>query len=129
MIEKALPVPLESAEILEIVSQELKKRLQSLSPLQCGKEYAGFDITFNHTIKLYRVGAEAGSKETLAWGSAHGGDITGEPEVIEDASAFKSGTDVNQVREEHDLPLTVETSDGKGGKIRKKVRAKDLSRK
>lgn len=129
MIEKAIPVPLESNEILEIVSQELKKRLVSLSPLQGGKEYAGFEIVFNHTIRLFRVGAEAGSKETLAWGNVQNGDRTGESETIEDKSTFSTGTDVNKVREEHDLPLTIETSDGRGGKIRKKVKSKDLSKK
>ena len=126
MAENALAVPLEVSEIIEIACQELRKRLQTLSPLQGVKEYAGFEIAYNHTIKLYRIGESGGGlKETLAWGTVKGGEKKGEPEVVSDKSTFKTGTDVNQVRLDHDLPLTIESGDGKGGKIRRKQKMND----
>jgi hypothetical protein len=127
-VEKAIATPLTGDEIIEVCVQEYRKRLGSLSPLQIGKEYAGFEATFQSNLKLFRMGHNGGGeKETLAWGNASGGEKTGESEetaII--ADNFKSGTDVNQVREDHDLPLTVESTDGRGGKIRKKVRVKDI---
>lgn len=127
MAETALAVPFETTEIIEIAVQEFRKRLLSLSPLQNSKEYAGFEISFNHTIKLHRLGHNGGGeKETLAWGGAQGGDVSLETltESVDDNDQFKSGTP-NDERLAHNLPLTVETSDGKGGKQRKKVMVKD----
>jgi hypothetical protein len=36
----------------------------------------------------------------------------------------KSKVDVNEERLDHDMPLSVETGDGRGGKITKKVKVK-----
>jgi hypothetical protein len=128
MGEKALAVPFESEEIIEIAVQEFRKRLQGLSPLQLNKEYAGFEITFNHKIMLHKMGANGGGdKETLAWSTVQKGDVSGEGEMASSVDEFKSG-DPNTERLDHDLPLTVEGSDGKGNKIRKKVKVKDDKR-
>lgn len=126
MPEKALAVPLTSEEIIEIVVAEVKRRLVSLSPLQGNKEYAGFDISFEHHIRLFRLATNGGGdKDTLAWGRVVKGEAgaDAEPAAAEhDISNYKSDPDVNAERLKHDLPLTVEANDGKGGKIRKKVR-------
>jgi hypothetical protein len=127
MPEKALAVPLCSTEIIEVLCEQFRRRLNQLSPLQGNKEYAAFDVHFEHSIKLYRMGANGGgTRDTLAWGDVKEGEIPDEhicEELVESAD-YKSGTDVNGVRMEHSLPLTVEVGDGKGGKHRKKVNVK-----
>ncbi len=123
MSEKALAVPLESEEIIEIAVQEFRNRLRSLSPLQLNKEYAAFELSFNVVVRLHRLGANGGGmKETLAWADLKQGAIEGKGEETIANSEYKSGEDVNQVRLDHDLPLTVETGDGKGGRVRRKVK-------
>jgi hypothetical protein len=125
--EKALAVPLTSEEIVDIAVAEYRRRLNMQSPLQGCKEYAGFYITFESNIRLYRMSTNGGGeKETLAWGGVTGGDVSdpSKAEDIRDVGEHKSNPDVNKERLDHDLPLTVETNDGRGGKIRKKVRVK-----
>jgi hypothetical protein len=80
------------------------------------------------TIRLWRAGETGEGKETLAWGAASGGpppaldsELQLETETI--ADSFKSD-DPNKERVARDMPLTVETPDGKGGKTTKKVRVK-----
>lgn len=126
MADKAILAPLTGDEIIEIAVNEMRRRLRSLGPLQGGKEYAGFDISFEHHIRLFRMGGN-GEKDTMAWGRTTGGEIgvAAEPAAGEhDIGTFKSDPDVNAERLKNDLPLTVEANDGKGGKIRKKVRVK-----
>ena len=127
MPEVALPVPLDSNEIIEIACQEFRKRLQSLSPLQLGKEYAGFAISFTDKISIFRLGASGGNTvETTAWGGSVGGVPVGDPvELTPAPETYKSGDSVNDVRLAHNLQLTVESGDGKGGRVRKKVRVKE----
>lgn len=127
MPEIALNVAFDAPEIIEIAIQEFRKRLQGLSPLQSNKEYVAFSIDFHHTIRLRRSGETvAEARETLAWGNVHKGDAPlgeSEGETAEEISRFES-KDPNEERVARDLPLTVETSDGRGGKIRKKVKVK-----
>ena len=126
MPEKALAVPLCSEEIIDIAVQEFRTRLRQLSPLQLNKEYLAFEISFNHVIRLHRMASNGGgTTDTLAWVNTSKGDLTVDKEpdqtiVVNDV--YTSGTDVNQIRLDHDLPLTVEAGDGKGGKVRKKVK-------
>ena len=125
-MEKAILAPLTGDEIIEIAVEEFRRRLKTLSPLQGGKEYAGFEIGFHHDIRLFRMGSNGGGdKGTLAWGKVMGGEIgaDAQPAAAEsDMSSYRSDPDVNEERLKHDLPLTVETGDGRGGKIRKKVK-------
>jgi len=126
MPETAIAVPFTSEEVIEIAVEEFRRRLKSLSPLQNNKEYAGFDISFEHHIRLFRMATSGGGdKDTLAWGRVVKGEcgITAEPaDAVHDISTHKSDLDVNKERLDHNLPLTVETGDGKGGRVRKKVR-------
>lgn len=151
MQEIALNVPFEASEIMQIAAEELQARMRTLSPLQGGKEYAGFTLDYQVKIKLRRAG-ETTEKETLAWGTVAKGNMQavaapaevdgcpydpfstfgvfqGEPALVGETltgevdSQFKSD-EPNVERVNRDMPLTVETGDGRGGKIRKKVKVK-----
>jgi len=129
MSETAILAPLTGDEIIDIVVAEVRRRLVSLGPLQGGKEYAGFDVSFEHHVRLFRMATNGGGdKETTAWGRVTQGEmgVAAEPAAAEhDLGSYKSDPDVNAERMKHDLPLTVESGDGKGGRIKKKVRVKD----
>ena len=126
MTEIAVNVPFDSNEIKEIVCDELRKRLDTLSPLMGAKEYASFSIGFNVTIRLSRVGEAIAPKETLAWGTASGGepDLNHEQTVLTEDSEFQSG-DPNDERQNRGMALTVEAPDGHGGKVRRRVMVKE----
>lgn len=125
MPEKALPVPFDSDEIVQIACDEFKKRLRGLSPLYSGKQYNAFALDFNVAIRLTRASGEA--VNTLAWGNAKRGEIsdadTAELDAVQDSFVSK---EPNVERMERDMPLTVE--DRKGG-LPKKVRVKDMKAK
>jgi hypothetical protein len=129
MPEVALNVPFDANEIKDIATAEFRKRLDGLGPLQGMKEYASFHLDFEVKIRLSRVGAIVAATDTLAWGSvekshpsAQDLDLVAEEEKIRN-STFQS-KDPNEERIEREMPLTVETTDGKGGKTRKKVKIK-----
>ena len=126
MAERALATPFDTEEIIEISVQEFRRRLKNLSPLQGMKQYAGFELSFHTDVKLFGMATNGGgTKETLAWGTLAKGDMQADAaDAASDASMHKSDVDVNEERLAHDLPLTVEHGDGKGGKITKKVRVK-----
>jgi hypothetical protein len=130
MSEVALNVPFDSNEIKEIVVQEFRRRLDGLGPLGGMKEYAAFSLDFAVTIRLRRAGESAtDARETLAWGKVQlpsPAETYGVPEELveaTDTSHFES-RDPNEERQVRDMPLTVESGDGKGGKIRRKVKVK-----
>ena len=127
MPEVALNLPFDSGEIKDIACAEFRKRLDQLGPLQGAKEYAKFDLSFNVAITLRRVGETTLPKETLAWGSVvketavpDGATVTSESAQVLD-SKFTSG-DPNTERQARGMPLTVESTDGKGGKTRRRVK-------
>lgn len=133
MAEVALNVPFEAQEIIKIVADELQARMSGLTPLHGSKEYAAFKVDFQVKIRLRRAGeSDLSARETLAWGSVQDGQmpsaedldaVSEEITAAELTSGFESG-DPNEERMKRDMPLTVETPDGKGGKTRKKVRVK-----
>jgi hypothetical protein len=126
MTEIALSLPFDSNEIKDIVCAELRKRLDTLGPLQGAKEYNRFEVAYEVAVKVYRVGETGAGKETLAWGKVEKGekspDSVEEVDVVTD-SKFVS-QDPNEERLSRDMPLTVETKDGLGNTTRKKVRVK-----
>lgn len=127
MAEVAVNVPFDANEVKDIVCQELRKRLDTLGPLQGGKEYARFELSFQVNIRLYRAGETTAPKDTLAWGSAQGGKFS--PDQSEERidllnSGFQSG-DPNTERQSRGMPLTVEAKDGKGGVVRRRVTVKE----
>jgi hypothetical protein len=131
--EVALNVPFDSNEVKDIAVEEFRKRLDGLSPLSGGKEYAAFSLDFNVKITLRRSGeTDTDARETLAWGSVIKGGlpsaadldaVAAEMETAEATSRFES-RDPNEERQARDLPLTVEGSDGRGNKVRRKVKVK-----
>lgn len=128
MPETAINAPFDASEIIEIAKQEFEKRLRGLSPLQGAKEYAAFSLDFQVKIRLRRAGeTPQDARETLAWGDVEAGDVpildSPEVEVSSEESKFDS-REPNEERIERDLPLTVESTDGHGGKKRRKVRIK-----
>lgn len=155
--EIAIATPFDSNEVKSILTSEFRKRLDQLSPLQGGKEYAAFRAEYQVKIWVRRSGEPEPGRETLAWGNvsdvrktliapkvveptdyslARENDILvpgideslGEiPEWPDEESAtlaessFKSG-EPNAERVDREMPLTIETGDGRGGKRTKKVR-------
>ena len=125
MPEVAVNVPFDAGEVKKIICEELHKRLDTLGPLQLAKEYASFSVDYKVTIRLRRSGEVTPPKETLAWGTIERGDP--KAKVVAESSLddmFESG-DPNEERLARNMPLTVETKDGKGGVIRKKVTVKE----
>ena len=128
-MEIAVATPFDSEEVKDIDVQDFRNRLINLCVLQGNKEYAYFELQFEVHIKLLRAGEEAQeTKETLAWGDVKAGDPSAaDLDALAQEAAlvdtFKS-KEPNVERVDRDMPLNVETTDGKGGKITKKVRIK-----
>lgn len=131
MTERAIATPFDSTEIIDIAVNQFRKRLESLSPLQGNKEYGAFEIDYSHVIRLRRMAeSETSDTKTLAWGRVMQGDMKTEGEVITETvvlDAFQSKSP-NDERMANDLPLTIETNDGKGGRVRRKQKVKDDGR-
>ena len=130
MTEIAVNTPFDSGEIKDIACEEFRRRLDGLGPLQGAKEYASFEIGFNVNIRLWRTGDTALAKDTLAWGtvSQGQGETQNHPPADETITVLNSGFesgDPNKERQDRGMPLTVESSDGRGGKIRKRVVVKE----
>jgi hypothetical protein len=125
-MEVAINAPFEANEIKDIACAEFRARLDQLGPIQGAKEYARFELDFNVNIRVFRVGEIGAGKETLAWGKAEKGEKIPDAVVEQDSIADSKfvSKDPNEERVSRDMPLTVETTDGKGGKTRKKVRVK-----
>src|SRR5208283_3787186 len=121
MPEIALALPFDSNEIKDIAVEEFRKRLEGLGCLQGAKEYGSFEISFNVNIRLWRAGDTALAKETLAWGTVEHGETEAPADETVNLvkSEFASG-DPNEERQSRGMPLTVESSDGKGGKVRRR---------
>lgn len=124
-MEVAVNVPFDSSEIKAIAVEEFKKRLEGLGPLQGMKEYASFNLHFEVKISVFRPGETGMGKHTLAWGDVKGGVPDPSQLITTDEvnDGFISG-DPNQEREDRGMEMTVETGDGHGGKVRKKVMVK-----
>ena len=129
MVETAVNVPLEAGEIIHIIAEELQARLRGLSPLSQSKEYAAFSVEYQVKIRLRRTGeTKTDERETLAWGTIKRATTVHPCPLrsrfcIDESSTYES-KDPNEERVDRDMPLTIETGDGRGGKIRKKVKVK-----
>jgi hypothetical protein len=127
MADIALNLPFDSNEIKDILVDEFRKRLNGLTPLQGAKEYSAFKAKFIVEISVFRPG-DPNATKTLAWNDIQKpAEIPSTIEEIGRAELSKSeyeSADPNEEREQRDMPMTVERSDGKGGKVRDKVRIK-----
>lgn len=128
--DRVLNLPLSSDEIIEILLQHFEKKLRSDCFLHPANTYNGFSFTFEMKLKFNDMMM---GRETLVW-AAH----VEPPQVVdEEAQAasdeqlfseaemqavatetFDSGDSPNRTREAHDLPLPVETTEGKRKVIR-----------
>jgi hypothetical protein len=84
MGERAIAAAFEANEIKKIITDELAKRLDGLSPLTGGKEYSRFAASFQVNITLFRAGEPGLGRKTVAWGNAksHSGLSSTEPAEI-----------------------------------------------
>ncbi len=105
MAELTLRDPLNGAEIVEIILQEIEKRLKSDSTLAPDFTYAGFSAKFQINLSL----VSPKPVETMVWGL-----VENEPETAD--SGPSTGTEVSDTytagapnieRQEHDLPIPV----------------------
>jgi hypothetical protein len=122
--ERALAVPFEAGEIIDILCQEFRTRLGANCTLQGRREYASFKASFDVKMTLRTVAGEA--VETIVWakpyrdekveGTTGAQTITVEPPVSEYASG-----EPNAERMRRGMPLTV--TDKRGNK--RKVRVSD----
>lgn len=124
--DRVLNLPLSSDEIIEILLQRFEKKLRSDCFLHPANTYNGF--RYSMELKLTFADMMMG-RETLVW------DQHTEPrqdmgtEMLEDnpiaqnveataSENFDSGDSPNRTREDHDLPMPVETTEGKRKVIR-----------
>ena len=128
MADVALNLPFDSNEIKDILTAEFRKALDASTHLHGAKEYVKFKARFICETTLLRSGESSGTK-TLSWKDVQKPE---EPLTIEEIgraeldkvdSEFESGNP-NEEREQRGMPMTVERSDGRGGKTREKVRVK-----
>lgn len=126
--ERVLNLPLSSDEIIEILLQRFEKKLRSDCFLHPANTYNGFSFTFEMKLKFNDMMM---GRETLVWDqheepkrpvdeetqvAVEESGIRGHIDSTSDT--FDSGTSPNRTREEHDLPLPVETMEGRRKVIR-----------
>lgn len=119
MGEKALAVPFESTEIIDILCEEFKRRLQQNCHLQGRREYASFRAAFDITMTLRTVAGEP--RETIVWDKPYRDakveGTEGEPVAVVAQSEFQS-KEPNAERMERGMPLTVQDKKGNRRKVR-----------
>jgi hypothetical protein len=123
-VEKALAVPFEASEVIDILCDEFRARLGANCHLQGRREYASFKAHFDVGITLRSVAGV--SVDTIAWdkpyrdpkveGTEEGETVMVSPPVSE----YVSG-EPNAERMKRGMPLTV--TDKRGNK--RKVRVSD----
>jgi hypothetical protein len=123
MGERAIAAAFEANEIKKIITDELAKRLDGLSPLTGGKEYSHFTASFRVDMTLFRAGEPGLGRKTMAWGTSQSlGKFPLHPptaEAVVDDTYESKEPNVERVARE--MPVTVESGDGKGGKRTRKV--------
>lgn len=125
MPEVAIALPFDADEVKTIICQELRKRLDQLSPLYGLAQYRSFDAQFQVKITLRAPAEVDTSKQTLAWGElTHGQAETSDQSISANVEDSFTPGDPNEERMARDMLLTVEADDGRGGKASKKVRVK-----
>lgn len=142
--DRVLNLPLSSDEIIEILLQRFEKKLRSDCFLHQANTYNGFSYTFELKLKFNDMMM---GRETLVWDqhiepkrdvpeveeflsaqSETGDTLTVEVAVGTETSAtdtFDSGDSPNRARVDHDLPLPVETMEGRRKVIRHRKMKED----
>lgn len=119
--DRVLNLPLSSDEIIEILLQRFEKKLRSDCFLHPANTYNGFSYSMELKLKFNDMML---GRDTLVW------DQHMEPEKVTEfagdeqnvevsaSETFDSGDSPNRTREEHDLPMPVETMEGRRKVIR-----------
>jgi hypothetical protein len=121
MAEKALAIPFEASEVIDILCDEFRKRLGANCHLQGRREWASFRATFDITLKLRSVaGVEV---DTIAWAKPYRDEKVEGTEGAETVAAeipvteYVSG-EPNAERMKRGMPLTVTDKRGNKRKVR-----------
>lgn len=122
MDETAVNLPLSVSEINEIMVEKFRLHLSRNSYLSGTLAYNGFELDLTAKIKLY--GTQQQPVETLVWDRTREGRQTGQFQETTVQENYASDASPNVERMKHDMPLTVETTDNRGQKSFKKIRAK-----
>jgi len=119
--EKVLNLPLSGDEIIEIILRRIESRLRHDCFLAPAMTYNGFSYDLNMTVKFKDMML---GKETLIWDNTAQGDVT---DAVDHpvSEQFESGDSPNGTRIEHDLPIPVQTQEGRRTVIRKRKFAKE----
>jgi hypothetical protein len=120
MSEKALPIPFESSEIIDILCQEFRARLGQNCHLQGGKEYASFRATFDVTMTLRSISGVVA--ETIAWAKPYRDEkvegTSGDTVVADVPCSNFESAEPNTERMKRGMPLTVQDKRGNRRKVR-----------
>lgn len=128
--DKVLSLPLSSDEIIEILLQRIEKRLHADCFLHPANTYNGFTMSFE--MKLTFNDMMMG-RDTLVWdqhaepkrevseevqGVLDALDAHAAEKSVSSTDSYSSGDSPNRAREENNLPLPIETQEGKRKVIR-----------
>lgn len=137
--DRVLTLPLTSDEIIQIILQRIEKRLRSDCFLHPASTYNGFTLSFEGKIKFNDMML---GRETMVWDnhvepkqelSPEDQEIVGAQDIPEAdksvsiAESYSSGDSPNRARVDHDLPLPIETTEGKRKVIRHKKLAEGVT--
>lgn len=120
MAEIAVNLPLDAAEIRQIILERLEKRMENNSQLASGIAYPGFEYDLTLMIRLDHYAKPS----TLIWDRGQEGEVGPETQTVDMSESYQSQAP-NLERQDYGLDMTVEATDAKGKKSFKKVRIKE----
>jgi hypothetical protein len=115
--EEVLNLPLETEEIIEIVLQRIKARMQANCHFSSAVTYNAFsaDVTINFRLNDMNFG-----KTTLVWDKIELGEkVPAEAPVETVSEKIESGDSPNAARQDADLPVPVLVTEGRKRVIKK----------
>lgn len=121
--EKVLNLPLSGDELIEIILQRVEKRLRADCYLHQAATYNGFSYSLNLTLKLKDMNF---GKDTLVWDQHKEGEQDSNTEAAAEEK-YDSGDSPNRTRIDHDLPVPVESQEGRRKVIRKRQMPRDAA--
>ena len=113
--EEVLNLPLETEEIIDIVCERIKKRMQANCHFSSAATYNAFsaDVTINFRLNDMNFG-----KTTLVWDKIELGEkVPADASVETVQEKIESGDSPNAARQDADLPVPVLRTEGRTKKI------------
>lgn len=118
--EKALAVPFEASEVIDILCDEFRRRLAANCYFQRRQEYASFRAEFDVRVRLKTVARV--EVDTVVWDKPYRDpkvEGTEGEEVVADIPVTEfASKEPNAERMERGMPLTVEDKKGNRRKVR-----------